>query len=153
MPVNRCSSVGVGKYPASPVQSPRYIFLLHLHGSGVTAPPFGCSASSAGCHGSCSSFSFVTAAPVSFAALHSTAPHFRSITPRSQLSICYMAGHPISNTQSHTHMGCTCLSASQPYNTHWVSFRSVRRYFISVLLSPPAAHNLLAGCPHFGCVR
>ena len=70
-----------------------------MHGSGVTAPPFGCSASSAGCHGTCSSFSFVTAAPVSFAALHSTAPHFRFITPRSLLKkllqgMAHPACHP-----------------------------------------------------------
>ena len=30
--------------------------------------------------------------------------------------------------------------ASQRYNTHWVPLRFVRHYFISVLLSPPAAH-------------
>ena len=37
--------------------------------------------------------------------------------------------------QSHT------ISQSQPYNTHWAPLRFVRRYFISVLLSPLAANN------------
>jgi hypothetical protein len=36
-----------------------------------------------GCHAPCSSSSFVTAAPVSFAALHSSTPHYRSISPCS----------------------------------------------------------------------
>ena len=49
------------------------------------------------------------------------------------------------------HMQSHAISQCQRYNTHWVPFRSVHRYFISVLLSPLAAHFiLLAGAPHFG---
>jgi hypothetical protein len=46
----------------------------------------------------------------------------------------------IANAQINTH-AVTYLFASQRYNTHWVPFRFVRHYFISVLLSPPAANN------------
>ena len=91
------------------------------------------------CHTACSYSSFVTAAPVSFAALHSSASHFRSIPPVRSSSICFKAWPALANTQINAH-AVTFLFASQRYNTHWVTFRFVRRFFISVLLSPPAAH-------------
>jgi hypothetical protein len=69
----------------------------------------------------------VRAAPVSFAALHSTAPHFRSITPRSLLNFCFKAW-PISQAQKpNTQMGTSLLQASN--TAHWVPFRSVRSLF------------------------
>jgi hypothetical protein len=103
-----------------------------------------------GCHAPCSSASFVTAATVSFAALHSSAPHFRSIPPVRSSSILRQGMVCIANAQINTH-AVTYLAASQRYNTHRVPFLFVRRYFISVLLSPPAAHNFARRLPHFGC--
>ena len=38
------------------------------------------------------------------------------------LTICCKAGHSCRPTKPETKV-CTCLSASNPYNTHWVSFR------------------------------
>jgi hypothetical protein len=59
-----------------------------------------------GCHATCGSFSFVTVTPVSFAALHSTALHFRSIPPRSLLNIllkgmAHLATHNSKHTNGH----------------------------------------------------
>jgi len=64
----------------------------------------------------------------------------RSIPPSSQLINLLQGMACMANTQINTH-AVTYLFASQRYNTHWVPFRFVRRYFISVLLSPPAANN------------
>ena len=99
------------------------------------------------------SSSFVTAAPVSFAALHSYAPHFASLHLVRSCAICFKVWPAHS---CHTELVEVCSHipfASQCYNTHWVSFRFVRRYFISVLLSPPAANNFARRQPHFGCVH
>jgi hypothetical protein len=74
------------------------------------------------CHATCSSSSFLTAAPVSFTPLRSFLPPFRFITPRSQLFICFKAGHPIAKHKA-THKGMHQPFASQRYNTHRVPFR------------------------------
>ena len=58
----------------------------------------------------------------------------------------------IANTQFHSHTA-TCLFAKPRYNTHWATLRFVRRFFISVLLSPPAAHYFARRQPHFGCAQ
>jgi hypothetical protein len=45
-------------------------------------------------------------------------------------------------------------SATHPYHTHWVPFRSLSHPFTSVACSPPAAHNFacLAACHSCGPV-
>jgi len=92
------------------------------------------------CHTACISSSFVTAAPVSFAALHSFAPHFAPFHLVRSYAILLHGMACIANHKS-IHMQSHAFFANPRYNTHWVPFRFVRRYFISVLLSPPAANN------------
>jgi hypothetical protein len=60
---------------------------------------------------------------------------------------------PPANTHKLNTGGTHTFSKSQRCNTHWVPFHFVRRYFISVLLSPPAAHYLARRLPHFGCAQ
>jgi len=90
--------------------------LLHLQ------CPSGAPLRYAVCHAACSSSSFLTAATVSFTPLRSFLPSFRFITARSQLNHL-LQGRASQATHKAIHMRCTCLSASHPYNTHWVSFR------------------------------
>ena len=90
--------------------------LLHLQ------CPSGAPLRYAVCHAACSSSSFLTAATVSFTPLRSFLPSFRFITPRSQLNHL-LQGRASQATLKAIHMGCTCLFASHPCITHWVSFR------------------------------
>ena len=93
------------------------------------------------CHTACSSFAFVRAATVSFTPLRSLLPSFRFITPRSQLYICFMAGHPFSQAQNNTR-GCTShLQANATILTGF-HFAALRHSFTSVAFSPPAAYYL-----------
>jgi hypothetical protein len=105
----------------------------------ATAMPFGLL--SQVCHTACSSFAFVRAATVSFTPFRSLLPSFRFITPRSQLHICFIAGHPCSQAQSNT-QGCT--SHSQANATVLTGFHSAAlcHSFTSVAFSPPAAYYL-----------
>ena len=105
----------------------------------ATAMPFGLL--SQVCHAACSSGSFLTAAIVSFTPLRSLLPSFRFITPRSQLYICFMAGHPFSQAQNNTR-GCTShLQANATILTGF-HFAALRHSFTSVAFSPPAAYYL-----------
>ncbi len=96
--------------------------LLHLQ------CPSGAPLRYAVCHAACSSSSFLTAATVSFTPLCSFLPSFCFITPRSQLN------HLLQGRASHNPATklytweCTSLSASHPYNTHWVPFRSTTSF-------------------------
>jgi hypothetical protein len=105
----------------------------------ATAMPFGLL--SQVCHTACSSFAFVRAATVSFTPLRSILPSFRCITPRSQLYICFMAGHPFSQAQSNTH-GLHQPFASQRYILTGFHSAALRHSFTSVAFSPPAAYYL-----------
>lgn len=108
--------------------------LLHLQ------CPSGAPLRYAVCHAACSSSSFLTAATVSFTPLRSFLPPFRFITPRSQLFICFKAGHPFGQyTKQHTR---ECTSPSQANATILTGFHSaaLRHSFTSVAFSPPAAH-------------
>ncbi len=104
------------------------------------------------CHTTCSSSSFLTAAPVSFTPLHSSAPHFRSIAPCSQLNICSRALHPAALLKSF--LGGMQNPFRRPDHNSLGSITLVRRSFISVRFSPPAANFLCARRqPHLGCVH
>ena len=92
------------------------------------------------CHTACSSSSFLTAAPVSFATLHSFAPHFAPF--HLVRSSAFASGHGLHCHHTNQHTCSHMPFRKPPYNTHWVPFRFVRRCFISVLLSPPAANHL-----------
>jgi hypothetical protein len=101
---------------------PANIVLLHLHGCGVTAMPFAVilrilrhRKGLVVCHTACSSSSFVTAAFVSFASLHSSAPHFRSIPPVRGSSICFRHGLHSQHTNQHT---CSHIPFRKPTLQH-----------------------------------
>jgi hypothetical protein len=61
------------------------IFFLIFYGISAAAMP---KVASQVCHSACSSPSSIRAAPVSFTTLHSFAPAFRFISPRSLLIYC-----------------------------------------------------------------
>jgi hypothetical protein len=69
------------------------------------------------CHTACSSFSFLTAAPVSFAALLATAPSLRSITPRSLILHCTAFSRVLFSTAQSTRCH-TFLLAGRPFRLH-----------------------------------
>lgn len=120
--------------------------LVHFYGSAVTAPPFGCSASYAGCHGSCSS-AFLRHG--SYCVLRSTSFN-RSSLPLHCTTfavLLLLQRHGPANISHWLSTGGTQAFYASLHTAHWVPFRSVHRFFISVLLSPPAAHNLRAGRP------
>ena len=107
------------------MQSPRNIYLLYLYGCGVTAPPFGLRCKAVMVLAALPAS--VRAAPVSFAALHSTAPHFRFITPRSLLNIFASRHGPLArHNRKHTN-GHMSFAANN--TAHWVPLRSVRSLF------------------------
>ena len=94
-----------------------------------------------GCHASCSSSSFVTAAIVSFAALHSTAPLFRSITPRSQPNILLQGmAHLAKHKHIHTN-GLMPFASQQHGSPGSIPLRSSLFHF-----SPAQSTR----CPLFG---
>jgi hypothetical protein len=130
------------------MQQPRNNFLLHLHGCGVAALPFAVIRRASGhckgfvvCHTACSSSAFVTAAPVSNRSTSFIRSSLRFIPPRSyQINLLQGMAFTQLVTQSFSNCAATCHFAKPTLNTHWVPFRFVRRYFISVLLCPLAAH-------------
>ena len=75
------------------------------------------------------------------ASLHSIAPSLRFISPRSPL--CIASGHGILcyHTKAMQQYAHTFFATSAA--AHWVPLHSLRRSFISVRLSPPAACLLL----------
>jgi hypothetical protein len=80
-PVNRCSAFVVGKGSRQPGAVTTQCFLFFFMASWSLHRPLSWIASQqanglTGCHAPCSSSSFAAAAPMSFAALHSFAPHF-----------------------------------------------------------------------------
>lgn len=128
------------------VTPPHLLFFLYC--CGVTALPFAAFRRTSGhckgfvvCHTACSSASFVTAAPVSFAALHSSAPHYASFHLVRSTAICSLPGPRQHSSNIISQAGHQSFE-NPHFKAHWVPFRFVRRYFISVLLSPPAAHYL-----------
>jgi hypothetical protein len=94
---------------------------------------------------------FLTAAIVAFMPPRSFLPPFRFITPRSQLSICFMAGHPF--TQAHTGSQGNAPATAQAITTILTGLHcaSLRHPITSAAFSPPAANNL-ARLAATGCV-
>lgn len=90
------------------------------------------------CHTACSSFSFLTAAPVSFTAHLSTTPALHFIPPRSLILYCSCAWHPAQKHNTHPSQDAHALPQAEPHRSlGFISFHSVG--FRSVLFSPPAA--------------
>lgn len=112
--------------------------------------PFGCFAV---CHAACSSSSFLSAASVSFAPLHSTAPLFASLHHVRSHLFCFkgmacMFHHTNQNTS------CSLIPFRKLMLQYSLGFISlVRRFFISVVLNPPAAYYFCRRSPHYGCVH
>lgn len=98
------------------------------------------------CHTACSSSSFLTAAPVSFTSLHSTAPSLRFIPLRSLHFNCSCAWSD-SNTQNLNTNRDTCTSASNPTPLTGLHFTSFRRVSFSTVQSTRCHTFLLAGRP------
>jgi len=101
------------------------------------------------CHTACSSSSFVTAAPVSFAALHSFAPHFAPFHLVRSYAICFKAWpallpHKSTHMQSHTfsQANATILTGFHFASFVATSFQSCSVHSLPIIL--------LAGYPHFG---
>ena len=125
--------------------------LLHFHGIAFTAIPFGLL--SQVCHAACSSSSFLTAATVSFTPPRSFLPSLRFISPRSQLCICFKAGHPFCPGTNQCTWNAPAFPQASPTILTGFHFAALRHTFTSVAFSPPAAHNLARRPPHFGCVH
>ena len=106
------------------------------------------------CHTTCSSSSFLTAAPASFTKLRSLLPSFRFISPRSQLNICFSAWHPAPKTQTIALQDAQFLSQATAAVLTGFHSASLRHSFTSVSFSPPAAHFCYARRPpHLGFVH
>ena len=98
------------------------------------------------CHTACSSSSFLTAAPVSFTAHHSTTPPLHFISPRSLILCCSCAWHP-DQTHKPTHRRMHMhFRKPIPMLTgfHFISFRRVS---FSTVQSTRCHTFLLAGRP------
>ena len=121
--------------------------LLHLQ------CPSGAPLRYAVCHAACSSSSFLTAATVSFTPPRSFLPSLRFISPRSQLCICFKAGHPFCPGTNQCTWNAPAFPQASPTILTGFHFAALRHTFTSVAFSPPAAHNWLALRTHFGCVH
>ena len=84
------------------------------------------------CHTTCSSSSFLTAAPVSFTPLYSSASHFRSIAPCSQLNICFRALHPAALHKTFYGLDAQSLSQAKTQLTWFHYTRSSLLHFSKV---------------------
>ena len=121
-PVNRCSSFVVSKQSCQTIAAAAIIFFINFYGIAAPAMPFGCSASlrSLSC---CLQFLLIPHG--SFCVLHATS-FISSFVPLHYTTFAanpFAPGQGIQATHKAIHMGCTCLFASNPCNTHWVSFR------------------------------
>lgn len=104
------------------------------------------------CHTTCSSSSFLTAAPVPFSQLHSTAPHPFHFTMLTAMLFASVPGILPPSTFP-IKAGCTVPFAS-PLHGSLGSIPLLPRYFISAGFSTPAAHFYFARRPpHLGCVH
>ncbi len=128
--------------------------LLHFYGIAAPAMPFGCSASlrSLSC---CLQFLLIPHG--SYCVLHATSfiPSSVPLHYTSFAAIHLLQGRaslwPIHKA---THKGMHQPFASQRYNTHRVPFRCTTSFIhFSSVQSTRCPFFLLAGCPHFGCVR
>jgi hypothetical protein len=113
-----------------------------------------------GCHAPCSSSSFLTAAPVSFAALHSFVPHFASFHLVRSYTFCFKAWSALLTHKTQTH-AATYLFAKP---TLQYSLGSIQRRPVPIPIGIVASsfqycsvHPLpiiwLAGIPTFGCAQ
>lgn len=93
------------------------------------------------CHAACSSSSFLTAAIVPFAALHSTAPHFRFITPRSQLNNLFQGMAHFANHKSNHTNGLMPFTSKQHSSPGSIPLRSSLFHFSTAQFTR---------CPLFG---
>lgn len=98
------------------------------------------------CHTACSSSSFLTAAPVSFTALHSTTPSFRFIPPRSLILYCSCAWSRRQHTNLNTDR-VTCTFASHHTSLTGLHFTAFSRVSFSTVQSTRCHTFLLAGRP------
>ena len=106
----------------------------------ATAMPFGLL--SQVCHAACSSSSFLTAATVSFTPPRSFLPSLRFISPRSQLCICFKAGHPFCPGTNQCTWNAPAFPQASPTILTGFHFAALRHTFTSVAFSPPAAYYL-----------
>lgn len=102
-PVKRCSSFVVSKQSCQTIPLLQICFLKTFKAFVKAGCPSGAPLCFAVCHAACSSFSFLTAAIVSFTPLRSLLLSFRFITPRSQLNYLHQGRATQSKTQCSTH--------------------------------------------------
>ena len=128
-------------------------FFITVYGLLLAALPFAVIRRTSGhckwfvvCHTACSSASFVTAAPVSFATLHSFAPHYAPSHHVRSKSICSKAWPAFPNTNP-THMQSHTFSQTRATiltGLHYASFVATSFQYCSV---HPLPIILLAGRP------